>query len=229
MTSKLRALGLMLLAALVLSALSASAASAATHHITSSTETGLTSLTAKADTAQAFYTTTSDASTRLECENANLSGDFEGAETTEITVTPSYTGCKAFKEGSEFVEQVTFNNCHYTFTGETSEDVTKNQSAKVNLTCPGKGPTVDVTVFNFPCIEVEPNQTLQGATYANDVTTGGEHSLTLEAKVHGITSVTEGVCGEGTHNDGLYEGKVTVTGYEDAKHEKTVDLNLKTT
>jgi hypothetical protein len=238
MNRKLKALGLALFAAFAMTALYASAASAALHHITSTSKSGTTHLTAKADTDQKFFATTSDATREVNCKKINLkkgTATFTGTETTEITAGPEYSECTAKQGGESFSAKVTFGECHYLFTGETTTDVTGNQSATVHINCPeGKpGPVVDVTIFNLTCIEVTPNQTLEGVTYAKDETIGGAGKLTLDAKVHGIVSRTTGPCkGEGDpeeHTDGLYEGKATIEGFEDTEHKKAVSLGLKTT
>ena len=233
MNRKLKALGLALCAAFALSVVSASAAQAAEHHILSDTLSGSTYLTAEAEGPQVFYATTEDPETFVSCSTVGVrNSSFNGSETTEITAEPVYGGetssCSAVQNGgSPVAARIKSHECHYTFYGETTKDVTGNQSAPVDLICPGGGITVDVTGLHLACIEVEPNQELEGVKYYEDE--ANSHSLTLEAKVHGIKSQTQGVCGSETHNDGLYEGNVTVTGYEDEAHTETVDLDLLTT
>ena len=235
MNRKLKALGLALFAAFALSAVAAQAASAAEHHFLSDSGTGVTHLTAKAEGKQLFKATPKATQT-VECnEVAVRNATVEGNETTEITAEPVYGNeefnCVVEPEGLPI--RVLSNECHYTFHGETTEDVTGEQSAPVDLTCPGTGILLQVEAagLTFPCIEIEPNQELEGVKYTEDE--ANENALTLDAAVHGIKSETMGVCKQSeepvTHTDGVYTGQVTVTGYEDEAHTEEVDLDLLTT
>ena len=240
MNRMLKTLGLALCAAFALSVVSASAASAETiHHITSDKTSGFTHLTAKAEGPQTFYGVTGEEENKVVCEEVNVRNATIENGATEITAEPVYGNeeynCEAVIGESSVAARVKTNGCHYTFYGNTTEDVTGNQSAPVDLTCDteGAGPGITIQVINglnLPCITV-PAQELEGVTYKEDAE--NEHALTLEAKIHGIHSTTEGVCrieGEPvTHTDGLYEGNVTVTGWKDEAHTETADLGLLTT
>lgn len=237
MNRKIKALGLALFAVFALSAVSASAASAVVqHHITSDTATETTSLTAKSIGKQVFKATPGN--DRVECEEVNVHGEFIGSEATEITVEPTFTKCKAFQNGEELTASVESTGCHFTFTGETTEDSTEEQTAVVHLPpCEtqeggGAGFMINVTFLELECIDVVPEQTLHGIKFTDDE--ANPNALIIDAKVHGIHSKTTGACvveGEETHTEGTFEGSSTVTGYETTEHtkENEVNLNLLTT
>ena len=235
MTRNLKALGIALAAMFAMSAVAAASASAVQHHITSDSQSGTTYLTADALNAQNFWATTSEPNgNKISCSEVNLlNTSFEGSETTEVTAEPVYNKeertCTAFTGGSEAKASIKTNGCHYLFTGETTEDITGNQTATVHITCEGENQIeVRVTSLNLKCLDVPGGQTLHGIKYEEDPDEAGD-GLIIDAKIHGIESKTTGACGEGTHNDGLYEGRVTVTGYEDAAHTQRVNLGLNTT
>ena len=219
MTRKLKALGLALFAVFALSAVSASAASAVTHHF--DTNVAGEELSVKPVSAtQTFYTTTSDPNTFVKCTNVTGTGTLPATTNTQVTTTPNFSGCKV-KQGSssELNGEITENNCHFTFTGETTTDVTGNQSATVHISNCGEDTrththalVVDATGLNLPCVEV-PEQSVEGVQYVDDPENSG-NAVIAKAKVHGIHSTTVGACESApvTHNDGLYEGEVTVSG-----------------
>ena len=228
MTRNLKALGIALVAMFAMSAVAAASASAAQHHFTSSSET--TYLTAHSLGEQKFWATTSEPEgNRVFCKSSGVNGMTTGLEVSEVTVEPSYGECSAFTGGSEVKAKVTVNGCNYVFTGVTEEDVTGNQTATVHLTCPAeKQVEVEVTGLNLKCLDMPGGQTLRGVKYETDEESE-PHGLIVDAKVHGIESKTTGACGEGTHNDGKYEGRVTVEGFKDEAHTQRVTLGLKTT
>ena len=241
MNRKLRALGLALFAAFAMSAVAAQGASAVTHDFHSSSESGTTYLTAEhdegaANTEQVFWDNENGADTinctEVAVRNASITEDEDpenpGQTVNSVTAEPVYGNeelkCKAHQGETEVNARITTNGCKYTFHGETTEDVTGNQSAPVNLTCPPeKEITIDVTVFGFVCTHIPP-QELEGAVYKNEPTE--PETLTIEAKIHGIHSTTteNSACNEGTNTNGKYEGNVTVKGFEDEAHEKPVNI-----
>jgi hypothetical protein len=230
MNRKLKALGLALCATFALSVVAASAASAATDHIRSSSKTGSTFLAAKSLGNQDFFLETSGDPNgdRVRCANVGVTGSLPANTVSEATVTPAYSTCTARKGTSEFEAVVTTNECHYLFTGETTHTVgeTEGEHATVHIICPEGSPgiQVQVTGVKLQCIDVPGGQTLHGVRYLND--TVNTNAIILKATVHGIKSTTTGACGEGTHEDGVYTGEVTVQGYEDEAHKKEVNLDI---
>ena len=87
----------------------------------------------------------------MDCNEVSVdNATIEGSTVNEVTVEPTYAGCTVRKPGTEVGATVTTNGCHYTFHGETTEDVTGKQSAPVDIVCPPeKEITVDFTVFKF--------------------------------------------------------------------------------
>ena len=201
----------------------------------SDSQSGATFLKAEADPSepqQIFYDNEEENEEHVDCNEVNVRNATitanEGTTANEVTVEPIYNQeeltCKAGAPETEVNARITTNGCHYTFHGETTEDVTGRQSAPVNIVCPaGKEITVDLTVFNFQCIHIPP-QELEGVVYKNEATE--PETLTIEAKVHGIHSTTteNAACDEGTNTNGLYEGKITIKDYEDEAHENQVNI-----
>lgn len=235
MYSRWKAIGLALFAVFAMSAVASASASAVIDHITSDSETEVTHLTAKATGPQVFRATTEETNSVV-CEEVNVHGTIEGNTTDKVTVTPTFgqqnDDCTAFSP-EPLKATVTTNNCHFLFTGETTETVTPGEHATVHLLGCEKDPNhpeepkgilIDVTQFTLPCILIPEEQSLHGIRYSND----GENTnaIEIEATVHGIHSTTTGACGEETHTDGSYTGNVTVTGYEDEAHEKEVNLDV---
>lgn len=231
MKRKLTILSFAAFAALAMSAVMASAASAAeSHHFTSDVE--VTHLTAEGiSETQNFWPTTVDKANddnKVSCKDVNVDGTIESKtkEVTEVTVTPTYSNCQAFQGESELHATVTHNGCHFLFTGDTTETKTPEQehaAVHIHDCATETGIEIHVTIFNLECIDI-PEQTVHGIKY----TENGNH-IDIKATVHGLKSVTTGACGEEVHEDGVYTGEVTVSGYSDTEHKNEANLGLKTT
>jgi hypothetical protein len=227
MARNLKALGLALLAAFALSAVVAQAASAVVHHF--DTDHIGEELKVKALGTQEFFTTTNDPNTWIKCTEAGGSGSLPELTNADVTFAPTFGGCKAKVGASEVTANVTPRGCKFTFTGKTThtEGETAGEHAAVHITgcnAPSsgeppatgeKGIVVDVTAVKTPCVLVK-EQTLHGAKYENDPETKNPgEAVIVNATIHGIHSLTTGSCvlgGVETHNDGVYLGKVTVSG-----------------
>ena len=230
MNRKLKALGLALFAAFAMSAVAAQGASAVTHDFRASANpTHLGAVADPAEPTQKFYATTSNTAEHVDCNEVGVNGTVDETETS-VTVEPSFGGCTAFKPEAEVAAFVTTNGCHFTFNGETTADPNTEigDTATVDIACDTPeasetGITVDLTVFKFPCIHIPPQEGLHGIKY-KEIEENEHEAITVEARVHGIYSETteNAACNEGVHEDGYYEGKTIVTGYDEA--EKQVDV-----
>jgi hypothetical protein len=218
MIRNLKAFGLALIAVFALSAVAASGASAADHEFTSNSQNGLTDLTG--ETEEGVKPTLSAAGIEVECEKGTYAGTVEGNSVGEVTVHPTYDGpCKT--SISENVD-VNTDGCDYKLTGETNEE----GDAKVYIECTeGHDITIHDTTFGI-VMHIGAQGPLTGAHY-NNIEEVGHEAVTVNATVEGITTTctdTEGTTNggfcflleeEGHVNNGFYEDKVEVTGYED--------------
>jgi hypothetical protein len=159
MTRKFRILGVAVFAVLALSAVIASAASAS-NFTASSYPTTATGTSAKGNDV---FTTEAGS---VECHGHFLVDDLTEPKET-VTVTPTYTECRAFGFLSA---TVTMNGCDYKFW----------TSGAVDLECPtGK----NIVVVASTCEADIPTQTgLTSVSYANN----GNH-IDVKANVTGIT------------------------------------------
>jgi hypothetical protein len=170
MTHKLKMLGMALVAVLALTAVSASAASAAnyTSSVYPTTGTGESAL------GNDLFTT--EAGT-VECKS-----HFQGtlaATNTDLTITPTYTSCKAFGFLS-----ATVTGCKYTFTEPTGSADSYSAKVDVTSTCTIVASTCEVSV---------PTQgPLSSVAITNDTAAG---DVTVKANVSniGYTVVKDGI------------------------------------
>jgi hypothetical protein len=164
MMRKFKTLGLAMVAVLAMSAVVASAASA--------------QFTANA------YPTTGTATSALgndvftvDGSSVECAGHFEGTlkeASTTLTVTPTYSNCKAFGFASA---TVAMNGCDYLF-----HDVGSNTAGQVSVHCPA-GKNIVITAGN--CVVDVGTQTppLKTVTYGN-----AHPNVTVKANVTGITA-----------------------------------------
>jgi hypothetical protein len=217
MSNKLKAFGLVVVAAFAFSAVAASAASAHEFH----SEAEHTILDSGSIGVQLF---TTDAG-GLECKNVSLNEEEstigpEKSVTNEVTVTPEYEEC--VKEGTEtkIFPDFKTNKCAYVFTSET--DATEH--AQVHIECAGQstegggpGVLIKATAFKVNCVDVPP-QTVGGQNNGSGVHytntgAGAGRTIDVEATIgEEIHYTLTGVCGEGTTFNGTYTGTVEVEG-----------------
>jgi hypothetical protein len=229
MIHNLKILGLGLVAMLAMSAVAASGASASF----SSTDEH-TFLTGSAITEQEFRVTAGKRG--FICKkvglNTNTSTILEADKTAEqVTVGPEYSECRGVEPEVPIIT-VNPQNCHYLFTDETNA----TEHAPVHVVCANDNEEILIkaTALGVACAAVPGrntanvgngvNQNLTGVHYKNN----GNH-IDVEATVTGITSTTQGGCKEAgqpdTHNNGIYNGSVTVSGHNTAGTLQ--DLNYK--
>jgi hypothetical protein len=201
MTRNLKALGLALAAMLAMGAVAASSASA-----DFMTETGKdVTLTVEAhpgaeENEQVFA---APGSGEVICQELTTHDEVVSPGKS-ITVSPTYTNCKAIVGESELAAKVTFTSCDYNFTTE----------GIVHVECTKHGDYIhiEVTAFNLNCFTIEDTQTFSGIKYTNKGT-GATRDITLDANVTGIKYTEVGICGSGeTTSNGTYNGKATIKG-----------------
>jgi hypothetical protein len=161
MTRKLKMLGMALVAVLALTAVSASAASAASYTASSYPSTG----TGESALGNDVFTTEAG---KVECKS-----HFEGTlkeKSTDLTVTPKYTECKAFGFLNASV-----TGCTYTFTEPTGSGDSYSAKVDVTTTC---------TIVASTCeVKVEPQTGLSSVAITNETAAG---DVKVKANVSGI-------------------------------------------
>ena len=149
MIRNLKALGLLAIAALALSATFASVAQAEGNKgtfkggLTPKEWLDTTIVGEQVGTAEDNFFEADG--TKVECENSGVSfaGTLDGGTQTTLTITPTYTKCKA----GGLPATVTMNGCDYIFTQPTTIAPlgTGKYTGKADLTCPtSTGPIVHV-------------------------------------------------------------------------------------
>ena len=219
----LKALGLALVAAFAMSAMLASAAQA-TNPGTIFGPQGSTEVLAH-KLANDKFTINTEAGTSpstLECNTATFtqtSPAFGATGTSEVELTPEYSGCKT--NAGQFVT-VTHNGCTYRFYHLTTTG--GKWGPTVQIKCPA-GKQIEVHVYLFSnhtfqvCTLTVPAQTI--AKYNNlhfhHEGVGNNTHLRLTGTVEGITYTTDN-CPHpnGLTHDGIYHVDWTLTGVDAA-------------
>lgn len=203
MTGKFKALGLALSVAFAMSALMASVASAEVG-ATFSSEAEHTTLHVVSNATQEFKAP-KVSEEPITCTELEVDATVEGTSVEEVTAVPTYSNCQAIGLSAT----VTFTECDYTFTANTTTPGREHAPAHIN--CPeGQQIHIEVKIFGsyFQCVTIG-SQTVDGVHY-NEV---GEH-IELEPTVAGIHYQSTGVCGSETGTDGTYKGNATIGGTE---------------
>ncbi len=215
MNRKLKALGLALVALCAFAAVSATGASANSKF---TSESGHTELKGSQIGIDKFKT----AAGTVECNEATYTGTSASTETTEQTINPTYSECKAFGFVNAVIDM---NGCDYLFTIKT-EGVPAVQKNSIHIVCPAEK-VISVTAFN--CEVTVPPQTIEnGVTYINSGT--GGTGMDIETTVHatGLTYIQHSKSFPGcTTNGGT--GGLSTSLYHDGTYDGTATLQGKTT
>jgi hypothetical protein len=224
MIRNLKALGLMVVAALAISAMFVSAAQATEgngFYTCGKTATPNVHTTCNVHGEQ--YGTVAEnffeaGGQKVTCENAGVTftAHMPTGTSTHLTVTPHYKDCSA--EG--LPATVSMNGCTYTFRRPTTSGKTHPWDATVDLVCPA-GKSVDIEVFLFgtptgshtvnACtVKVLPKNGLTNSE-ASVNTTGAKDDLTLTANITNVKYERTGSCGASSGENAKYVSKVTVT------------------
>ena len=219
MIRNLKALGLALVAVFAMSAVAAGSASAEEYAFHSSAS--FTTLTGSQSGATNDVFTT-DAGT-VTCNTATYHGAISAAETTTISLAPTYSSCTLEPFGSAVVSP---NGCEYLIHAETQVDENDFETA-TEIVCPsGKEITVVASLFGTTkcTVHIPPQSLGTGITVTNQTTAAGVSDIQAHISFSGITytetpgsgfGACEGSGGATTHN-GTYTGLATITG-EDKK------------
>jgi hypothetical protein len=231
MVPKIRALGLALVTVLALGAFAAQGASAtpltvegltppATAYLTGDQDGGTTKLTTNHGEVSCTTTT-------LAAKQATETGGV----VSEITFTPTYSGCTAFGFATTDIKP---NGCTYTFDSPTSlggGQVTWSGASQIHLVCP-TGKAIEVTPTSFGvsvCTQSLPPQTPTGGhIVGKNVTGSSPMDVTLEITLTGIhytgnQANNSGPCTNSeTHTETTLTGKSTIKCYKNEAHTEQV-------
>jgi len=218
MVRKLKALGVVFTAMLVVSGATSSDA-AAVDKVTSSPEYQRAILTGTSHDNVFAVPNKFEA----KCTTSKFSATAEnGAE--QVTVFPTYSGKlnatpHSTKCNTSIGEAtIDVNGCDYLLTGDTTGSDEGKADAKMSIVCP-EGKSIQITDASG-CTVTVPAQapTEGGVTYTNE-TENGKGVVKVKATVTGITYTANFVCqlgGMSAHgDDAKYTGTVLLTGYED--------------
>ncbi len=198
----LKAFGLALVAVFAMGAIAATAASANSFHSQSTN----TTITRAANANQNFQYEAGGQT--VVCTTVEGSASTTTQTVSEITFTPTYSGCNI--PGIAFSSaQVSMGNCDYLFTIEAGA----NQGA-VHVKCTSGQITITVKVFGVSVCTLHIGEQTPGgvADYSNS----GAQRVNVQPTQTGITGSRQGnaECGAATSTQGNYNGQVEVKGEE---------------
>jgi len=217
MIRNLKILGMAVVAVLAMSAVVASAASAQlgtfTAHEYPATITG-------EQTGTDVFTTVAGT---VSCTHATYHGEAAGPQTS-LTITPTYSGCKAF---GLFTATIDMNGCDYQFNRPTTEEPFGNglYVGTVDIKCPVN---TEITITTDVCRVTVPAQTgLSQITYKNTPTatpTDVDVSVNISKKIKYTVDPNCATAAAGTYTDGSYTGAATVDA--DNALEETIGVSV---
>jgi hypothetical protein len=224
MSSKLKGLGLALVAMMALGAVIAQGAQAVTHVFKSdATPYVLTGEYDNASEPDHFVTNTG---VTYSCKSTKFEGTQESKELTSITVTPTFgntTGSSECTEtgfGTEFVYHT--NHCAFVLSGTTDA----NGDAPVEIECSGTTEN-DITVTD-PALGITlhiPAQKPTGGAHYTNIEEGAKKAITVHTTLEGIkfTCTPAGFTCELLGTTTKYTGTEKFKGYKDtgSKQEGT--------
>jgi hypothetical protein len=222
MTRNLKVLGLALVAALAMSALAASAASATYSFGAPNAPTDGTG----SQIGTNIFTTGAGT---VECTSATFSGTQGSESSSDVTISPHYTGCTAFTIVGTHVKM---NGCTYTFTTPTVDlGGGEFTGESPHVICTGEN-QIEITptgFFGSICTVKIPGQTpTSGHVIYKNEGEGTTRVVKVTATVGGIHFTSSGgICGSSGTN-GSYEGSVTLRGYQDGNHSIHEPLLIET-
>lgn len=209
MGTKIKALGLGVLATLAIGAMASIDASATvTGHFTHDAVGGHAILTGTEGPANHRVKFSIDNGTHFECDATHYHGTVSTATFTTFQLTPTYSGCHT-EGGVPGSITIDANNCHLKFYSNTGASTpTPTEHATFDYLCPA-GTGVVITHPN--CTIKMPTQPLKGITYTT-VTENSKHALTVDMTVQGKTVHYEsGICVFlGTTHTGATTGSFTL-------------------
>jgi hypothetical protein len=195
MIRNLKVLGLAVVAVFAMSAVVASAAMAENFH----SESSPTTLTGEQSATHEFTTSVGT----VTCTTAKFSGNVTGTSVSEVSVHPTYEGCKL--SGININVTITTTGCNYRFYNVASK------SGPVDVVCEtGK----EITVSGPGCTVKVPGQTGKSTVSYTNNGSGTGRTVTVTAAVEGLKYSTSGLlCGSSTKENGTYKGPTLVKGF----------------
>lgn len=211
MSTKLKALGLGLVAAMAIGAFGVMNAGATTggHFTSESTTDEHTTLigTESGEHTTGFFAVSE---VPIVCQTADYTGTTDENTVEEVTIEPDYDGCSTEGETPGSVH-VDMNSCDYVFTVRGDEPDTKHNT--VHIDCEDPDDKIDLVHTDANCtIEIGEQTVGGGVLYTNE---GSPHEVTvditaeeIEYTLHNFPCNLLGT----THNDGELFGSVTLEG-----------------
>lgn len=201
--AKARALAL----ATALAAIAAAGAPGAQADVFESDEPDSTVLTGQSTSIHAFAVWAIAAG----CTSTTFKATVMGSTAEELTVHPKYFGCATSLEDNATIDT---DGCNYVLDTATDEG-----HAAFAIECE-ENHKIKITSEIGCTITLGPQSGLQGVVYENeDPGATDQEAVVVHATVTGMHYTTNVICqlagGTATDTDGVYEGKVTVKGYED--------------
>lgn len=213
MTRTLKALGLALLAACAIGAVTASSASAAKDIVTCQPNCDITA------TGTATVFGTKGSLLEVTCSHETFSSTTVADQAENITVTPTYSGCRAEPFGAATVDM---NGCDYKLTGiTTSNKATNGTTDRVTAPVDVEGACEHIVITAPGCeIKVPQQSGLHGLLFSHGGGTGATTDVKVTAQVDKIHYTTNDTITctlaslPSTGTDGYLTGSATAKGYE---------------
>jgi hypothetical protein len=215
MIRKSKALGLALVAVFAMSAVIASAASASTFHAAKYPVT----LSGSQTTTHVF----SASGTSVSCEKATFAGSAS-ADSSEVTIHPTYSGCTAFG----FVgATVNTEECNYVFhSGATTNEKEEIYAGTTDVKCPA-GQSIKVTASTC-ALEIKGQTGLSSVSFDNNA--AGTETVGANVEKIANTVTKDGfLCplnGTGNFTDGKYTGTTLVQGKDSEGKTDAIKVNM---
>jgi hypothetical protein len=218
MTRTLKALGLALLAVCAIGVVTASSASAAKDIITCTNQANC-DVTAEKKSGTTTVFGTKGSLLEVTCTGESFAATTVANGAENITVTPTYSGCRAEPFGAATVDM---NGCDYLLTGTTTTSKTTNGTEDRTTAPVDIGGTCTEIVITAPGCEigVTKQSNLHGLTFTNEGATGTTENVKVTAHVDNIhyttnDTVTCTLASLGpTGTDGFLTGTAIAKGYE---------------
>jgi hypothetical protein len=174
-------------------------------------------------TAQNIFTVKNTAGSpiQVKCSVASFEGTSIAANGTDLTITPTYSGCTLGGGGGTTVHM---NGCKYTLTGSAS------LTATVDIVSCTPSKTITITKGN--CTITVPEQSELSHVLFTSGGSASEMDVLATATVGGIRSTQAGSecpAPGATQSDGTYSGTVTFKAFKDegsrnvSKHEHSYE------
>ena len=216
MTHNLKTLGLALVAALALSAIGAQGATAVVEHSFRSDAVSQKTVSTGQNEGN-HVLSLGTGGPLISCTSVTFSGTNNFNVRDTLTVQPKYSSCTALGSAVSF----TTNGCYYILDSDTTTNPHfGGEHAAVTVECEASHDIIVDSVCKVTLTAAN-SQSLHGMRYTQ-VAASSKHSITVTSTIGQIHYTTTGglpctAIGkpQGTYTDGIYEGKLTLTGFED--------------